>query len=239
MVIRNLNSASPKLVALTGIQKLIAKRMLASKQTKACFYIKIRADITELSDARPHLKKTTGVKITTNAFYIRALSIASQQYPLVLGRLHNDEIRIPDSVNVGFAVTAPQGLVVPVMKNTQEMSLVDIAKSEKLLTDKARANQLTLNELTDETIALSNLGAYGIDSFIGIVPPPASVILSVGNTLHQAVVRDGQICERKMVALSLAADHAVITTDYAAEFLRCVKDLLEDPSAIIGSNEKP
>ncbi|MFA5423991.1 MAG: 2-oxo acid dehydrogenase subunit E2 [Phycisphaerae bacterium] len=234
-----MNSASSKLLALTGIQKLIGKRMLASKKTKACFYIKIKADITELIDARPRLKKSTGIKITTNAFYIRALAIAAQRYPLVLGRIQNDEIHIPDSVNVGFAVSAPQGLVVPVMKNTHKMSLADIAKSEKLLTDKARANQLILDELTDETIALSNLGAYGIDSFIGIVPPPASVIISVGNTLHQAVVRDGQICERKMAALSLAADHAVTTSDYAAGFLRYVKDLLEDPSAIIGSNENP
>jgi len=207
--------------------------MLTSKQTKPCFYIRLSADLTEFMDMRHELKKNTGIKITTNAFYIRALACAAVQYPLVLGKLDGDNIKIADSVNVGFAVTAPQGLVVPVIKDAQKMSLVDIAKAEKLLTDKARANKLTLDELTDETIALSNLGAYGVDSFIGIVPPPASVILAAGNVLHQAVVRDGNICERKMVSLSLAVDNAVINPDYAAQFLNYLKQLLQDPQSIV------
>ncbi len=206
--------------------------MLTSKQTKPCFYIQLRADITELMDTRHQLKKATGVKITTNAFYIRALARAALKYPLVLGKVEGDNIRIAGSVNVGFAVNAPQGLVVPVMKNAQNMTLADIAKAEKSLTEKARANKLALDEVTDETIALSNLGAYGIDSFIGIVPPPASVILAVGNTLHQAVVRNGQICERKMVSLSLAADNTIISPDYAAGFLNHTKELLQNPASL-------
>jgi pyruvate dehydrogenase E2 component (dihydrolipoamide acetyltransferase) len=228
-----LNQTSAKFIPLSGIQTLIARRMLISKQTKPCFYIQLRADISELMDIRHQLKKTTGVKITTNAFYIRALAHSAVQYPLVLGRVDGDYVRIAEDINVGFAVNAPQGLVVPVMKNAQNMTLVGIAKAEKLLTDKARANKLTFDEVTDETIALSNLGAYGIDSFIGIVPPPATVILSVGNTLHQAVVRNGQICERKMVALSLAADNRIITAEYAAEFLSHIRQLLENPQSII------
>lgn len=207
--------------------------MLASKQTKPCFYLRITADLTDFMDMRHELKKTTGIKITTNAFYVRALACAAVKYPLVLGKLDGDNIRIADAVNVGFAVTAPQGLVVPVIKDAQRMSLIDIAKAEKLLTDKARANKLTLDELTDETIALSNLGAYGIDSFIGIVPPPASVILAVGNVLHQAVVRNADICERKMVSLSLAVDNAVINPDYAAQFLTHLKQLLQDPQSLV------
>jgi pyruvate dehydrogenase E2 component (dihydrolipoamide acetyltransferase) len=207
--------------------------MLISKQTKPCFYIQLKADVTELMDIRHHLKKTTGVKITTNAFYIRALAHSAVLYPLVLGRVDGENVRIAEDINVGFAVNAPQGLVVPVVKNAQNMTLTDIAKTEKLLTYKARANRLTLDEVTDETIALSNLGAYGIDSFIGIVPPPATVILSVGNTLHQAVARKGQICERKMVALNLAADNRIITADYAAEFLGQIRQLLENPSSLI------
>jgi pyruvate dehydrogenase E2 component (dihydrolipoamide acetyltransferase) len=184
-------------------------------------------------DIRHQLKKTTGVKITTNAFYIRALANTAVRYPLVLGRINGDNIRIAEGINVGFAVNAPQGLIVPVVRNAQNMTLTDIAKTEKLLTEKARANKLTLDEVTDETIALSNLGAYGIDSFIGIVPPPASVILSVGNTLHQAVVRNCQICERKTVALSLAADNRIITPDYAAEFLGNIRQLLENTQYLI------
>jgi pyruvate dehydrogenase E2 component (dihydrolipoamide acetyltransferase) len=222
-----------KYIPLSGIQKLIAQRMLASKQTKPCFYIQLNADVTELMDIRHQLKKTTGVKITTNAFYIRALAHSAMRYPLVLGRVDGNNIRIVGNINVGFAVNAPQGLIVPVVRNAQNMTLTDIAKTEKLLTDKARANKLTYDEVTNETIALSNLGAYGIDSFIGIVPPPASVILSVGNTLHQAVVKKGQICERKIVSLSLAADNRIITPDYAAEFLNHIRQLLENPQSLI------
>ena len=224
---------APKRLAISHIQKLIGRRMLTSKQTKPCFYIQTRADVTELMDLRHKLKKKIGVKVTTNVFYIRAIAFSAIKFPLVLGKIDGDKIRIADSVNVGFAVNAPQGLVVPVMKNVPDMALVEIAKTEKLLTDKARANKLTLDEITDETIALSNLGAYGIDSFIGIVPPPTSVIVAVGNTLHQAVVRDGVICERKMVCLSAAVDHCVINGDYAARFLSHLKELLENPSSLI------
>jgi pyruvate dehydrogenase E2 component (dihydrolipoamide acetyltransferase) len=181
-------------------------------------------------DLRHQLKKTTGVKITTNTFYVRAIARSAIRYPLVLGKINDTSIDIADSVNVGFAVNAPQGLVVPVMKNVPDMSLVEIAQAEKLLTNKGRANKLSLDEITGETIALSNLGAYGIDSFIGIVPPPASFIIAVGNTLHQAVVRDGIICERKMVNLSAAVDHRVLNGDYAAKYLKCLKELLENPS---------
>lgn len=228
-----MSQISEKYIPLSGIQKLIAQRMLTSKKTKPCFYIQLKADITELMDNRHRLKKTLGVKVTTNAFYIRALAHSAIRYPLVLGRLDGDKVSIARDINIGFAVNAPQGLVVPVIKNTQNMSLVDIAKAEKLLTDKARANKLNYDEVTDETIALSNLGAYGIDSFIGIVPPPASVILSVGNTMHQAVVRNEKICERKMVSLNLAADNRLITPDYAAEFLNHIKGLLENHSSLI------
>jgi pyruvate dehydrogenase E2 component (dihydrolipoamide acetyltransferase) len=228
-----LNRTGNKNIPLGRIQKLIIERMLTSKQTKPCFYIQITADLTDFMDMRHELKRVTGTKITTNALYIRALALSAVRYPLVLGRVDGDNIRIADSVNVGFAINAPQGLIVPVIKDAHKVSLVEIAKAEKDLTDKARANKLTLDELADETIALSNLGAYGIDFFFGIVPPPASVILAVGNVLHQVVVRNGNICERKMVGLSLAVDNSVINPDYAAQFLSHLKQLLENPHSLV------
>jgi pyruvate dehydrogenase E2 component (dihydrolipoamide acetyltransferase) len=168
------------------------------------------------------------VKITTNAFYIRALALSAEKYPLVLGMYQGNKIKISDSINVGFAVNAPHGLVVPVIKNAHKKSLVGIAKEEKIIINKARANTLTLEDISGETTALSNLGAYGIDSFIGIVPPPASVILSVGNTIHECFNNDGKISERKVVNLSVAADSSVVTGSYAAQFLSNIKNLLEN-----------
>src|SRR4030043_374271 len=174
-------------IPLTRIQRLIGRRMVKSKQSKACFYLEAKADVTGLMALRPRLRKSLGVRITTNAFYIHILGLAAEKYPLVVGRLDGDEITIAERINVGFAVNAPQGLVVPVVKNAADKTLAEIAREETLLTDKARDNKLTLEEIEGETIALSNLGQYDIDSFLGIIPPPARRLLSVGNVLGNGV----------------------------------------------------
>jgi len=218
---------------LTRIQKLICKRMLESKRSKPCFYLEAKADVTELMAMRPKLRKAFGVRITTNAFYIHAVALAAQQYPLTIGLLDGDCIKIAERLNVGFAVNAPQGLVVPVVKDADEKTLPEIAREEKLLTDKARDNKLTLVEIEGETIAMSNLGAYGIDSFIGIVPPPTSTILSVSNVIHTVVPMNGEIAERKIVSLTVAADRRVVNEIYAARFLGFIKEHLQNPQELI------
>ncbi len=209
--------------------------MLESKLSKACFYVESRTDVTELMAIRPRLRKSLGIKITTNAFYIRALGLAVQKYPLAAGKLDGDNIRIAQRVNVGFAVSAPQGLVVPVVKDAGKKTLAEIAREETSLTDKARDNRLTLEDIEGETIALSNLGAYGIDSFLGIVPPPTSTILAVGNVVPTAMYRgeNDKIAVRKMVGLSLAVDHRVINGNYAAQFLAFIAEQLQNPQQLI------
>jgi pyruvate dehydrogenase E2 component (dihydrolipoamide acetyltransferase) len=254
-------------IPMSRIQKLIGQRMLESKQTKPCYYIGIKADTTELMDSRHELKKRLGVKITSNAFYIKALGLAVREFPLMVGSLEGDcstgfqpvqtrpgwpcydTIKIADSINVGFAVSAPQGLVVPVVKEADKKTLAQIATLEKELTDKARSNKLTLDEITGETIGLSNLGVYDIDSFIGIVPPPATTILAVGNTLRTAVPQDGQtvrpldfargrqcspqVVIRKITDLTIAVDSRVVPDPYAAKFLARIANLLEEPKQLI------
>lgn len=219
-------------IPLTRIQKLIGKRMLTSKQSKPCCYMEIKTDVTELMAIRPRLRKTLGVKITTNTFYIHALALAVQEYPLMAGRLSGENIVIADHVNIGFAVNAPQGLVVPVIKDADKKTLPEIAREEKLLTDKARDNQLTLEDIEGETVALSNLGVYGIDSFFGIVPPPASTIMAVGNIIRTVIPVDGQASVRKIASLSLAVDTKEIVDVYAAQFLNFIKELLQNPDRL-------
>jgi pyruvate dehydrogenase E2 component (dihydrolipoamide acetyltransferase) len=207
--------------------------MLQSKLTKPCFYLELAADVTELMSLRPELRKSLGVKITTNAFYICALALAAKKFPVMLGVINGDNIKIADAINVGFAVNAPQGLVVPVVKEAERKTLADIAREEKLLTEKARDNELTLEEMEGETIALSNLGAYAVDSFVGIVPPPVSSILAVGNVNRIAALQNGLPAERKMVTLTLAADRRVISEDYAARFLKFIADELQNPQELL------
>jgi len=228
---------SQRKVPLTRIQKLIAHRMSASKRNKPCAYIESKADVTELMALRPTLRKSLGVKITTNAFYIRSLAVAAANYPLTVATLDESRpgnvLNIAQSINVGFAVNAPQGLVVPVVNSADKKSLAQIARLEKTLTEKARDNQLTLDQMEGETIALSNLGAYDIESFIGIVPPPTSTILSVGNVINTVVPHGRKPTVRKVVTLTVAFDRRVIGGDYAAQFLRFIVHQLQHPSKLI------
>ena len=220
-------------VPLTRIQKLIGERMLKSKLSKPCFYVESKADVTELMALRPKLGKSLGVKITSNAFFIRALALAVRKYPMMVGKPDKDCVRLADAINVGFAVNSPQGLVVPVIKHADKKNLAEIARREKLLTEKARSNKLTLVEMEGETVALSNLGVYGIDSFLGIVPPPASTILCVGNVIRTAVPANGQIVVRKITGLSLSVDCRITTGLYAAEFLNFILEQLQNPHRLI------
>jgi len=227
-----MTETAKKQIKLTHIQQLIGSRMVESKRSKPCFYMSIKADVCDMLGARPKLRKKLGVKITTNTFYIRALAIAVGKFPLMVASIKDGKIVVADSVNVGYAVSAPQGLIVPVLKNAQSKSLVEIATQEKELTNKARSNQLSLDEVTGETVGLSNLGAYDIDSFIGIVPPPATAIIAVGNILQAVGVKDNEPFATKMLSITLAADAKIITENYAAKFLSCFKDLLENPETM-------
>ena len=228
-----MNSSQKDRIQLTKIQKLIGQRMLSSKATKPCLYIETKADVTELMSLRPKLRKTLGIKITTNAFYVRALAIAVQKYPLMVGRIDGDNIKIANAINVGFAVNAPQGLVVPVIKQANKKTLAEIAHIEKTLTDKARSNRLTLEDIEGETVAMSNLGVYGIDSFIGIIPSPASTILAIGNAIRTVIPNNGKPAMRKMVSLSLAVDQRIITNQYAAKFLNFISQQLSNHQQLV------
>ncbi len=229
-------------VPLSRVQRLIGARMLASKQSKPCFHLAARADVTDLMARRHDLSKALGVKVTSNAFFIRALALAAAQYPLMVGRLVSQKpqdsrpaevIRIADHVNIGFAVNSPQGLVVPVIHGAETQTLAEIAAQEKRLTDKARGNKLMLDDLEEMTLGLSNLGAYDIDTFLGIVPPPVSAILTAGKVSPLPVPRNGHLVVRRMVSLSLAADHRVIDGAYAARFLQLLTQKLEDPERLV------
>ncbi len=233
MIEPSLTNAADNHVRLTRIQKLIGRRMLSSKLNKPCFYISSRADVTELMAIRHKLSKSLGAKITSNAFFIRSLGLAAKKYPLMTGTIRPEGIRVAEAVNVGFAVNSPQGLVVPVVKHADRKTLAEIALEDKLFTEKARSNRLTLADMEGETIALSNLGAYGIDSFLGIVPPPAGAILACGNVVKMIVPRGGCVMVRKFVSLSLAVDDRIVDGPYASEFLDCIIEQLEDPRKLI------
>ena len=219
-------------IALSRIQRLIGQRMLDSEQSKPCIHLQCGIDITELMYLRPGLKKSLGVKITTNAFYIKAVALAAAEFPLVLGTITGEGIRIASSVNVSFAVSAPRGLLVPVVRAADRRPLDEIARLEKALTERARANTLALTDMQGETIAVSNLGAYAVDSFIGIVPPPASAIATFGNVLETVVPAAGGAAVRRILSLGVSCDNRLVNAFYAAAFVNHIRSLLQNPAML-------
>jgi pyruvate dehydrogenase E2 component (dihydrolipoamide acetyltransferase) len=199
-------------VAVTRIQKLIASRMLWSKASIPCFYLKEQADLTELAAFRRQFGRAHGSKISTNDCIIE----------------------IAPTVNVGLAVAAPQGLVVPVVKDAHKKTLIEIAKNTQQLTDKARSNKLTLTDLEGACITLSNLGVYEIESFYAVSPPGQCSIVAVGQAIDACIPKDGGFLARKMMMITLSADYRVVTGIYAAAFLNHIIDQLQNPSTMAG-----
>ncbi|MFI4911716.1 MAG: 2-oxo acid dehydrogenase subunit E2 [Sedimentisphaeraceae bacterium JB056] len=221
-------------IELTNIQKVIGKRMVYSKRNQPCFYINMKADITNLSKFRRKASRKLKARLTTNDFFFMAMSNATCEYPLLAGRIKNQTIEISKNVNIGFAVAGPDDkLFVPVVKATDKKNIAEIANDSALLTQQAKAGKLTLQQMSDATIALSGLGMFGIEAFIAILPPDMPSILAIGKPEDELVVIDGDIKVRKLISLTLAVDRRIVSPDYAAKFLNCIKTQLENPETLI------
>jgi len=234
-VAEKMNSACKNTVPLTRIQKLIGKLMLQSKRQGPCCYLEARADMTDLVAMRRPYCRQAGVRVTTNDFFFCAISRAVKKFPLMAGHLDTGGagIDIGDDVGVGFAVAAPQGLVVPVIKNVLGKSLPQIAARSSLLVEKARANKLTLDDFEGADIVFSSLGMYGVSSFFAIKPPGVAGIISVGKFEDTVVPSKGRLTVCKTMSVGLAADRRIVNEFYAARFLSRIVELLEAPEMLI------
>lgn len=223
-------------IPLTRIQKLIGSLMQQSKQTKAGGYLSVWADLTELTAMRKKYCRQAGVRVTTNDMILYAMGRAILKYPLAGARIDEAAGRlvIPESIGLGFAVAAPQGLVVPVIRQAQRMSLTQIAEAADDLLKRARANKLIPDDFEGATLVLSGLGMYGVEWFYAVAPPSATGIVSIGFIEDQCVPVDGVAATRKRMNLSLAIDQRVVDDFMAAAFLRHIADLLEDPWMLVG-----
>lgn len=207
--------------------------MLQSKRNQPCFYLQRRADVTELMEIRRPLSKRAQVKITTNDFFVRALALAAQEYPLMAARLSDDRILLPQDINVGFAVSAGGDLMVPVIQRAQRKPLPQIAAESAGLIRKARSSRLNPDAVTGANITLSNLGVFGLESFIAVAAPNQCAVLAVGNIIETcAPGPDGGIRVRKMMAMDLSCDHRIVNGAYAARFLDFLAAMLEQPATL-------
>ena len=221
-----------KRITPTRIQKLIAQRMQTSKRTQPCFYLTAKAVIDKIVEMRRPLSKQLGIRISFNDFILRAIALAVAQNPLIKGTFAGDFIEIPEDINIGLAVAAPKGLMVPVIKKADQKSLAQISQDSNELIEKAKNNKLTLDDLIVPCTTLTALGMFGIDSFLPIPSQNQCCILSMGKITEQPVVINGKIEIRKLVEFSLAADSRIISPDYAAKFLMDMVGLVSNPDKL-------
>ena len=219
-------------VALNRLQRLTAERMLKSKQEIPCFYLTVRADVTEMVTLRSEINRAGDVKVSFNDFIVKAAATALEKFPLMTGQLAGNVIKLAEAIHVGLAISVPDGLVAPLVKDANRKSLKQLAQDGQALIERTRTGKLDLSDLEGGCITVSNLGAFGIDSFIPIVVPGQCAILGIGRIADVCLPDNGNILVRKLMNMTLSVDHKVANGAYAAQFLDLVKKLLEDPRAL-------
>jgi pyruvate dehydrogenase E2 component (dihydrolipoamide acetyltransferase) len=219
-------------VRLNRLQRITAERMLKSKQEIPCFYLTVQVDVTNLVALRTRINGDDAIKVAYNDFIIKAVALGLEKYPLMTGQLAVDAIKLADAIHIGLAISVPDGLVAPLVKDANKKDVRQIAQYSQALIERARADKLDLSDLEGGCITVSNLGAFGIDAFIPIVVPGQCSILGIGRITDTCVPDNGNILVRKLMNMTLSVDHKVANGVYAAQFLDFVKKMLEDPQQL-------
>jgi pyruvate dehydrogenase E2 component (dihydrolipoamide acetyltransferase) len=217
-------------IPISRLQKITAERMLQSKREIPCFYLNVKADVTDLVEFRAKFNQTSDVKVSYNDFILRAVAIAMESFRIMTGRFAGDTIDLPDSIDIGLAISVPDGVVAPIVKNVYKKDVVEIARDTQILVEKANKKKLTLSDLEGGSITVSNLGAFGIEFFIPIVVPGQCSILGIGEITDTCVPSNNNVETRKLMSMSLSVDHRVTSGAYATQFLVRVREVLEDTS---------
>jgi pyruvate dehydrogenase E2 component (dihydrolipoamide acetyltransferase) len=219
-----------QIIPLNRLQRITAERMLKSKQEIPCFYLTVKADVTELVALRAKMNEAGDVKVSYNDFIMKAVATGLEKYPIMTGQLAGEAIKLADAIHVGLAISVPGGLVAPIVKDVSKKDIKQIARDSQALIERARNNKLSPKDLEGGCITVSNLGAFGIENFIPIVVPGQCSILGIGKITDTCVPDDGNTLVRKLMNMTLSVDHKVTNGAYAAQFLDFVRKLLEDPS---------
>jgi len=224
---------STEVVKNSQMRKTIAIRLSESIFTAPHFYLTVEIAMDEAMKSRVTINAIPDTKVSFNDMVIKACAMALKRHPKVNTQWQADAIIINHHVNIGVAVAVEDGLVVPVLKFTDQMSLTQIGRSVKDLAGKAKAKKLQPTEMEGSTFTVSNLGMFGIQSFTSIINQPNSAILSVGAIEEKPVVRDGQIVVGNTMMLTLACDHRTVDGATGAQFLQTLRQYLENPVTML------
>lgn len=225
-------------ISLSGMRKVIAERLVASKGPVPHFYLNIEIDAGPLMGARAELKSagegSDSARITVNDFVLKAAVEAAVKVPKANASFDGDAIVQYSEVNLAIAVAIEDGLVTPVIRSAQNKSLREISEAMKDLAHRARNKRMKPEEFLGGSFTVSNLGSYGIDNFSAIINPPQGFILSIGAVVKKAAVDDcDQIVVGERMSIGMSCDHRVIDGALGAEYLKELRQLLENPSLLL------
>jgi pyruvate dehydrogenase E2 component (dihydrolipoamide acetyltransferase) len=218
-------------IELTSIRKTIARRLTEAWQIPV-FQLQTSADMTRANALVARLRED-GTKATVTDVLTKVCAAALMRHREVNAQYSEDAILRYPTANVGIAVAAPQGLVVPVIRSAERLRLAEIATARAEVVGRARENKLQRSDLEDGTFTISNLGMYRVERFTAVLNPPQAAIVAVGATEERAVPVDGEIVVRPMLTLTATFDHRAVDGAPAADFLQTVKELLEEPGLML------
>jgi pyruvate dehydrogenase E2 component (dihydrolipoamide acetyltransferase) len=222
-----------KQIPLTAMRRTIAKRLAESTGPIPHFYLTADYDVTNLLSLREQLNEIEGVKTSVNDFIVRAAALALRHHPNVNASWGDEAITQHGEIHIGIAVSTPEGLITPVVRNADEKSVVDISSEVRALADKAKNRKLMPNDYQGSTFTISNLGAWGIEQFTAIINPPNVAILAIGTASAQPVVIDRQVVIRDRMKVTMSCDHRVVDGALGAEYLRTLRSYLEQPVRLV------
>jgi pyruvate dehydrogenase E2 component (dihydrolipoamide acetyltransferase) len=225
-------------IALSGMRRVIADRLLTSKTTIPHFYLNIEVDAAPLMKLRAEINAAADAtgrsKLTVNDFVLKAVISAAVKVPAVNASFAGDAIIQYGGVHLSVAVAVDEGLVTPVIRDAQKKSIQQVSEAVKDLATRARSKKLKPEEYQGGTITVSNLGSYGIDSFSAIINPPQAMILSVGAIVKKPVVgANDQIVAGQRMSIGLSADHRVVDGAVGAQYLSELRRLIESPTLML------
>ena len=212
---------------MNTMRKVIAQRLTESKQRIPHFYVTTSIDMSELAAKRNELKEK-GINLSVNVFIVKAVALALKEFPLVNASTDGKSVVRKSKVNVGVAVSIDNGLVVPVIKNTDRKDLDEIQAEVADFAEKARKGKISPDDMKGGTFTISNMGMLDVENFCAIINPGESAILAVSSAMPTPVVKDNQIVIRNMMKVTLSCDHRVIDGAMGAQFVNAVKKKLED-----------
>jgi len=222
---------------MTRLRKTVATRLKDAQNTAAILTTFNDVDMTEVIAARGRYKdlfeKKHGIRLGFMSFFTKAVALAAHDIPSVNGRIDGDEIVYYDYLDVSIAVSAPNGLVVPIVRNAESLSFAGIEKAIADLGKRAKEGTLTMDDMTGGTFTISNGGVFGGLMSTPIINPPQSAVLGLHRIEDRPVVRNGEIVIRPMMYLALSYDHRLVDGREAVTFLKTIKEAIEDPTRLL------